>query len=180
MFEVAASLGNTEKSIALATRKGRAIQNFVELHPPPAHSIRQYELLVRKHGSRWRERKPPTGWYNCAGHVWASRRTAIFEPEEYVAIIADDGYHRLDPNEPVVVGDIAVYVDLDSGDEILHVGRVFGTGPGIAEGSKPIPLVISKWNSTCGESLHEAHDVPYNKDFNLEVRYFTDRPIETK
>jgi hypothetical protein len=177
MFESALLLGETERSIDLATAKGRSIKNLVEVHPPPPHSIKNYALLVSQSGAGWKERKPATGRYNCAGHVWASRRTSIFEVAEFNAIIDDDGYRRLGQNEPVLPGDIATYVDQDNRDEILHVGRVYFLAPGITSTSKPIPWIISKWNSTSGESLHSAYDVPYRKDFpNLGIFFLTDRP----
>ncbi len=54
--------------------------------------------------------------------------------------------------------------------------EVYTLTEGLTQTSARIPWVISKWNSTSGESLHEVYDVHYRKDFNLEVRFYTDRP----
>jgi hypothetical protein len=177
MFEVAAALGDTEREIPLATARGAKIDNLVEIDPPPPHSVRAYEALVAACGKGWKERKPATGRYNCAGHVWASRRTTILDVKMYVLIIRDDGYRRLGDAEQVFPGDIAVYADGEEGGEILHVGRVYRLLPGLTPESPLIPYVISKWNSTSGESLHAVFDVPYQKHFpGLLIYFLTDRP----
>ena len=179
MFEEVVILGPTERSIPLATRMGTPIPNLVE-NDPPAHAVSQYRQLVARYGGEWRERKPATGVYNCAGLVWASRRTCILESPAWERIIQEDGYRRLRLGEKIHPGDIAIYVDRDKNNEILHVGRVYRIKPGLAEGASPIPWVISKWNSTSGESMHQAYDVPYTRDFNFEARFYTDRPAESK
>jgi hypothetical protein len=176
MFEEAQRLGDTERKIALETRLGRPIENYVEVDPPPFHSRNQYQALVDRCGRDWRERKPATGVYNCAGHVWASRRTTILDPEDWKRILDDDGYRELQNGEVPWPGDIVAYLDQDQGGEILHVGRVYHLARGLAEGSPPIPWVISKWNSTSGESLHQVYDNPYRRDFNVGIRFYTDRP----
>jgi hypothetical protein len=177
MFEKAKRLGDTERSIALETRLGTPIKNLIETHPPPFYCCNKYRLTVDRFGADWKERKPATGIYNCAGHVWASRRTSILDPQLMKLILEEDGYRRLAPGEKPCPGDIAVYVDLDAQDEILHVGRVYGFERGLADGSPPIPLIISKWDSTSGESLHRAHDVHYGSlGFCFQIRYYTDRP----
>jgi hypothetical protein len=178
VFDSAKLLGDTERKIVVHTRLGHSIDNYVEVDPPPAHCYSQYALFVKTHGARWKERKPPTGVYNCAGHVWASRRTTILEPESWRRILEDDGYRPLLPRESPWPGDIVLYLDQDANGEILHVGRVFELAPGLTESSARIPWVISKWNSTFGESLHRAYDVPYGANFNFEVRFYTDRPAK--
>jgi|GEM_PF-450968 len=178
MFEEAQLLGNTERKIILQTRLGNTIQNYVEVDPPPPHSCRIYRLFANKYGGNWRERKPPTGTYNCAGHVWACRRTTILDPAEWTKILEDDGYRQLADGESPWPGDIAIYVDRDKDDEILHVGRVYKMIDGLQPSSLRIPLVMSKWNSTSGESVHQVHDDPYRKEgFNVRVKFYTDRPI---
>jgi hypothetical protein len=177
MFEKALLLGETERKILLATRDGNdTIDNYVEVHPPPPHSCQQYQELVRLFGGNWKERKPPTGYYNCAGHVWANRRTTILCPNLMRRFLDEDGYRRLTEQQLIWPGDVAVYVDLDASDEILHVGRVYRLKEGFTPASRPMPWVISKWNSTSGESLHQAYDVPYSKEYHFEVRFYTDRP----
>jgi hypothetical protein len=146
--------------------------------PPPEHTRNLYRLYVQKYGGNWRERKPATGIYNCAGLVWACRRTTILDPQDWQLIIGDDRYRWLGRDELPCPGDIAVYVDRSANDEILHVGRVFTLSEGITNDARPIAWIISKWNSTSGESMHQAHDVPYaHQGFDIGIRYCTDRPV---
>jgi len=175
MFEEARLLGRTERSIIVQTRKGTNIRNLIE--PEPGIQQRRiYEALLRKYGRNWKRRKPATGVYNCAGHVWASRRTALLEPMDWKVILEEDGYRQLADAEPPLPGDLAVYVDTVN-TEILHVARVLEIREGVSAGSSTIPWVLSKWSSTSGEAMHLAHDVPYgNQGFSLKTEYWTDRP----
>jgi hypothetical protein len=176
MFEEARQLGDTERKIALETRAGTPIDNFVEVDPVPPHCSKRYLDFVTLYGQNWVERKPATGFYNCAGQVWASRRATMLDPMVWAVILVEDGYRPLPQGEIPWCGDIAVYIDRDKEDEILHVARVYALDEGMTATSPRIPLVISKWNSTSGESLHRAFDVPYAREYNFELRFYTDRP----
>src|SRR5437660_1268307 len=86
----------TERSIVLQTRRGREIKNVIDVEPEHYH-VQKYQLLLRKH-PRWKERKPPAGGYNCVGHVWASRRTGVFDDlEDQLSVIFDDALGFLLP-----------------------------------------------------------------------------------
>jgi hypothetical protein len=176
MFEQAVILGNTERQLLLATFKNNQIRNSVQPQPTE-RDIRLYQLFLKKYaGPSWVERRPITGIYNCAGHVWASRRTSILEPSEWEKILEEDGYRRLQENESPRTGDIAIYV-LEDNNEIWHVARVYGLAPGITQQSNPLPRIISKWGPIAGESLHLAHDVPFqSQGFPCTIRYYSDRP----
>ena len=177
MFEVAHLLGPTERSIVLQTQRGRDVKNSVE--PPIGEpQRRKYELLLQRFGQNWVRRKPATGVYNCAGHVWASRRTSIFEESEYEKILLDDGYHKLGRAEPFAPGDLVLYRDQDPKIGFLHVGMILEVRSGIAGGSPSLPWVLSKWDSASGEVLHYVHDVPFNRPpFSPVTEYRTDRPV---
>jgi len=56
-----------ERRLVLATRKGNPIENLIE-DEPTEFSQRKWRAIRSKH-SRWIERKPDTGIYNCAGIV---------------------------------------------------------------------------------------------------------------
>lgn len=143
---------------------------------PDAKALADYSRFVATYGSGWVERTPATGVYNCAGMVWASRRTSILDPRLWQRIIADDGYKWLPSGKHPIPGDIVAYVDTDA-DELLHVGRVAYHVEGLGEGHR-IPMIISKWNSTAGESIHRAPDVPFGRwGFNYDIRYLTDRRV---
>ena len=184
VFEEARLLGSTEKSIRLQTQKGTDIPNLIELEPGEQQR-RVYRLFRETFGKRWKERKPVTGVYNCAGHVWASRRTAILAKEDtedtavWRLILEEDGYRRLPEGEHPCSGDLVLYFDREKG-WYLHVGEVLWPQKGIAEGSPPIPLVLSKWNSVSGETIHSAFDVPYSQQgYDLQIEFWTDRPAPT-
>ncbi len=94
-FQQLVLLGSTERSITLCTRLGTNIKNSIELGPDE-NRIRVFNALINKH-PQWELRVPPVGGYNCVGHVWASRRTGVFEDAEIHRIFEDDGYRVFDP-----------------------------------------------------------------------------------
>jgi hypothetical protein len=97
-------------------------------------------------------------------------------------VLLEDGYRVLRSGELPLPDDLVVYRDrlLDGQSEILHVGRIFWVDQNrVGAVAMPVVWVISKWNSTSGEWLHRAFDVPYGKlGFNLEIEYITDRPLQ--
>jgi hypothetical protein len=175
-FEGAKLLGSAVKRLPLATRAGNDIPN--EIIPEP-DAVERWKMdhFVKLYGARWEPRKPHGGIYNCAGHVWASRRTAILEDDAVRLILADDGYRPLGPAEDVLQGDLVLYwAKMPDGREIfLHVGMVCEIRPG--PGSVRFAWVISKWGATSCESLHRYDDVPYARQgFSLRIEFRTDRP----
>jgi hypothetical protein len=173
MFEFQHLLGSTEHRIQVQTQRGNDVPNVLGLALTEQHRQR-YQKLLDDHGAAWRERKPPNGSYNCAGHVWASRRTNIYEESAWRLILSDDGYRRTSQPLP---DDLALYVDSRLG--LLHVARIVELRPGLTPQSTSIPLVISKWNDFGGETIHLARDVPFlSLGFDLSIEYWTDRPSE--
>jgi len=176
LFEGAKLLGSARRQLPLTTREGRDILN--EIIPEP-DALERWKLdnFVRLYGARWEPRKPHLGVYNCAGHVWASRRTAILEESAVRLILADDGYRVLGEGESVVQGDLVLYWGQPSGgvETFLHVGMVCEIRPG--PGSVRIPWVLSKFGSTTGEWFHHFDNVPYEKQgYELRIEFRTDRP----
>ncbi len=165
-------LGPTVKSIRLDTSKGEAILNQIE--PPPNQlSINRENLLKVKFGRKWTRRASQRGAYNCAGLVWASRRTSILKDAEWDKIYEHDGYRTLADDESPMPGDLAVYGDEKAG--YFHVGLVIGESEGIMKGATPFPLIVSKWDSSSGEYIHRQNDVPFQQSLDYEVKYWTDR-----
>ena len=112
--------------------------------------------------------------YNCAGHVWASRRTSLTDHNQWWTIIEEDGFRRTDTPAP---DDVALYVD-EENDEIIHAARVLELREGITPQSKKVAWVVSKWGPISGEAMHFAHDVPYAKEgYRYRIEYWTDRLI---
>ena len=174
MFEEARLLGPTERSIALQTRGGTDLSNVIEPEPTPQQH-RQYRDLFQKHGGNWVERKPATGGYNCAGHVWASRRTSLTDPAQWRLILREDGYRPLPEAEEPVSDDLVVYVN-QADDEIIHVARIVELRQGVAPGAARIPWMVSRWGPVAGEAMHFRDDVPYHRlGFSLRIEYWTDR-----
>ena len=179
MFEEVRLFGPTERSIVVQTRKGTDVHNVIE--PAPGfQQLQFYRALLDRYGSNWEQRKPATGVYNCAGHVWASRRTALLEPVEWRLILDEDDYRRVEKDERKAPGDLVLYVD-EASDEILHVARILQLRPGVAPDAEQIPWVLSKWDSKSGEVMHSAYDVPYqNQGIPCRMEYWTDRPTRTE
>jgi hypothetical protein len=129
--------------------------------------------MASKYG--WSIRSAPTGIYNCAGMVWASRRTCIHDPRMYELILKEDDYRLVRDDERPRLGDLIVYRQVDN-DEILHVGmisRVTST-----EGGGWTVLVLSKVGPNTGEAFHEPRRLPYD-EMGLPYRhqFYTDRPV---
>jgi hypothetical protein len=173
MFEELRLLGPTERNIVVQTRKGTSIENVIEAEPGEPEQ-RRYQLLLKRIGQNWRERKPAAGVYNCAGHVWASRRTSILADDAWRTILQEDGYRRLSDTESPVAGDLVIYRD-STNQSFNHVGAILELCEGVALGSPRVPRVLSKWNSTSGEVIHLSRDVPYDLQ-SVTIEYWTDCP----
>ncbi len=117
----------------------------------------------------WQVRAPIDIHYNCAGHVWASRRTCIYKLEEWIKILKEDGYSKISNPVP---DDIVVYYMEDG--SMTHVARVHQLIP--SDFGHPVPVVVSKWGDTGGEVLHFAHEVPLS--IRTKYEFWTDRQGE--
>jgi hypothetical protein len=166
-------LGSTIKGIRLDTRKGVEIKNQIE--PPPSdQNLKREQILLERWGGNWKQRVGPRGVYNCAAHVWASRRTSIIEESEWIKIYDHDSYRTLNVDETPEPGDLIIYADEGCG--FLHVGLIIGLEPGLSKHSKPIPKVLSKWDSASGEYIHYPPHVPFRVHFpEFQWKYWTDR-----
>lgn len=171
MFELLRLGGTPERSIVVETRLRTSIPNSQA--PEPDDRLRRvFARLVASHPA-WEVRRAACGVYNCFGHVWAGRRTAIYEPSGVNAILGDDGYRKLAPSEAPFPGDIALYLTADG--NILHAAEVveirrLSTPVGLGSGT---PYALSKLNDSTGEVLHHLKDVPW-EDANVEI--WTERP----
>ena len=176
MFEELLLAGPQERRIILQTHLGANIKNEIAVHPVPEHAVAKFRRLVEHH-PRWIVRKPPTGIYNCVGHVWACRRTAVYDKfdEAVLRIRADDGYRTIDwESESPVPGDVACYWEgLNPYRNCLHVGQVIYLRS--RSSLPPEVFVLSKWDDVCGEVIHVADDYPANFG-NARMEYWTDRP----
>jgi hypothetical protein len=174
MFESAFLLGDTRSSIVLQTRLGNPIENSIEAEPGE-HGRRKFQRLIDKFGARWEVRCSARGRYNCAGLVFANRRTSIFNPILYTKILEDDGYRVVSDAKLLMPGDIIAYVDKEL-NEIIHVAIILKLERGITDSSPPIPWALSKWDSVCGEVIHNIYNTPYELTVT-QIVFWTDRPI---
>ncbi len=177
MLELLKLAGTREQGIGLETRRRRSIPN-VQAPESDQAGMRVFARLLTKHPG-WVLRKPPCGVYNCFGHVWASRRTAIYEQATVEVILSDDGYRPVAAHEAPRCGDLAIYRWAGS-DSILHAGvvseiRGLAAADGGPASGVALAWVLSKWNDTTGEVLHHCRDVPW-PDSDFELRFWTDRP----
>lgn len=170
MFEEEILLGDTERSIALETRKGRRIRNVVAPEPgEQAH--RTYAAVRKKFGQTWTNRKGPCGGYNCYGMVFATRRTAIYEDDQIPGILEDDGYRKIGENEVRPRG-IVLYRDRTRG--LLHVALVLRRQKW--EGAIPVPFALSKWDDSCGEDEHNVHHHIWREpEYHVALEFRTER-----
>jgi hypothetical protein len=176
MFDSVRLVGTPMQGLALETRSRTRIRNIVGLDKVAWGQEQKFKGMCRTFA--WTVRRPPTGLYNCAGHVWASRRTGLHEPEDYETILREDGYRPLNENEPPRQGDLVLY-RLDETNEILHVGEVIEVReviPG-APGGRGVPWILSKIDSTSGEVMHPVGSVPYDQQgLRYRCEFRTDRP----
>ncbi|MGM0489891.1 MAG: hypothetical protein ACQESR_24440 [Planctomycetota bacterium] len=171
MFELERLQGTGDHGIALQTRTGRDITNSVGVELSELH-LRRYEALLKRCGQNWRKRRIPSGEYNCAGHVWASRRTCIYEEEDWRMIFREDGFRI---TEEPVPDDLVVYIGREN-EGILHIGRVVELREGMTQESPRIAWVVSKWSDVTGEVFHFEHDHPFKAfGFIVSIEYWTDR-----
>ena len=179
MFELLQLSGSDESGIALETRHRNPVVNS-QAAEPSEHDIRVFDYILSQH-PKWKLRTPACGIYNCFGHVWAARRTAIYDQTAVETIMRDDGYRKLRSTETLLHGDIALYYDPTS-ESLWHVGLIcelqsLVTPQGV-EIATPVAWVLSKLNDVMGEVLHHSRDVhlPYD-DGNVVVEFWTDRPV---
>lgn len=167
-------LGGTPRraGISLCTRSGVPIENEQSL-PPDTVARALFDRFVTTNAyQQWESRKGACGIYNCAGHVWASRRTSIYDPKVYQDVL-DEEYSQVDMPS---VGDLAVYRDSAKSD-IFHIGMVMQLRR--FEGVKSIvitPWVLSKVNDNFGEIFHSASQYSTFGHENPHVSFWTDRP----
>ena len=173
MFDQQKLIGQSKRMLRLDTRTGQPIENEVAA-PPTQQSLAREQILTAKFGANWKKRIGPCGIYNCAGLVWASRRTAIYESTEWNKIYQDDDYRELRGNESPMPGDLAIYSQSEV--EYIHVGQVLSLELGLLPTGNPIPKILSKWDDVSGEYIHYPQDVPFRDQFpDFQLKYWTDR-----
>lgn len=168
MFEFQNLIGSPRRSLRLDTRVGNPIENEIAAEPSQRH-VDDYEHTRRP---QWTQRKLACGIYNCHGHVFAARRTAIYSDHEINKLLVEDGYRELADGENPAPDDIVLYRHNMMG--IVHVARVLEVKP-IEDGGGAmfISRLVSKWNDISGEDLHTLTEVA---EAYHSTHVYTDRP----
>ena len=151
MFEIARFAGTTGRRIVVQTHRGTELENYVA----PDVTTQSANLYVarRKQHPGWVQRKPATGVYNCAGMVWASRRTTLPEPSDWRTVLQDDNYRPLQGGELPRVGDVVLYIRKGTAPEVLHVAVVLAAN---SSSLSMIPIAASRFASSANGTTSRA------------------------
>jgi hypothetical protein len=137
--------------LALQTRRGGAIENWMNPTALYAGVDLQIQQLRDTYPGAQHRAVGPSAYYNCHGLTFAARRTGIDKAEQVQRILDQDGYIALTAAQPVLGGDVAVYRE---GGDIIHSGIVMYVRDGV-------PWVLGKWGD-CHEVVHRVLDCPYS------------------
>lgn len=104
-----------------------------------------------------------SGFYNCHGLVFASRRAAIDDTSQIPRILGEDCYRSVQLTD-LLPGDIAVYYDNGNG-EAIHSAIIVE----VPSAANPLGVitVVSKWGNG-REYLHKLNDCTYSTDARIE------------
>ena len=155
-----ATIGQKGREIALATHLNSPIANETcspDVTLSPGRSAAETKLA-----KMYKPRRPPTAGYNCFGHAFAMRRTAIFDYDragDIDRILHEDGFAPVSENE-AAPGDVVLYSD-EQGH--THAGRIDRTEPTLILPGSPITssqaiIVLSKFDEFSGEYEHKIGD----------------------
>ena len=168
--------GGQEEGIALVTRQGSHIANYVAPEPTDQHR-RIYKRLRELRGSSWVNRKPATGVYNCFGMVLASRRTSV-EDDDIEKVLREDGFRQLNTDEKPKTGDLVFYRAESAG--LLHVAVVTRIAPILGSSNQELGTggvwALSKWDDGCGEDEHKINNHAWDPESDIAIEVYTDRP----
>jgi hypothetical protein len=162
-----AGLGETRWSIPLATHLRTDLEN--ETSAPVLALPPRRQRTEERYVSLWKQRRPPIAGYNCFGHVFANRRTALYNLDVEL-VLAEDGFGRISGLESIVVGDIVIYSDETGPTHAARVERLERLEQVIVspteQGSNPpgpIPIVLSKFDDVSGEYEHPLEDYRWDQ-----------------
>ncbi len=177
MLDLLPIIGTQESWLKLQTRRKSDIPNVMPL-AVDEQAVRVMQSLRAKFPD-WAVRRPANPEYNCAGLVWAARRTNIVDESAYELVLHDDGYRAI-PLRDVALGDLVIYRRTDT-RAITHVGLVIEFGdPGIwLDGSnapqRSVPYVLSKMCDWGDEIIHNYFRFPRDL-VDWTVEFWTERP----
>lgn len=155
-------------SIGLFTRKKSFIENVRRMEAPPDRMRAAVQICLAV--SPDVKLRSATQTYNCMGMVFASRRTWV-DPDQLSKIQTDDEYKELHDLKDARVGDVVVYGQKSTVDEITHVGIIVEMSSDIEHGQWKV-TVMSQWGAD-GEYFHPLNAVP--PTLGSFIKVLTDR-----
>jgi hypothetical protein len=158
------SKGSSPHSIVVQTSEGNNIDNEI----PSSCGDTDHSDIVEDNLSEIIERRPTNTGYNCAGHVWAARRSCIYELKEIRKILEDDNYRELEQKKECMAGDVVLYLGMEG--DFLHVAKLYKK----IEADLVKWVALSKFGVAGFEAFHRMRDIPYD-EYKLE--FWTDRPL---
>jgi hypothetical protein len=123
----------------------------------------------------WKMRRDPLAGYNCFGHVFALRRTALYCPDVEL-ILAEDGFGEIKDPEPVLVGDVVIYSDDSGPTHAAKVDRVDTLVSAQASQGTGVPIVLSKFDDVSGEYEHPIEDSRWHHT-SVSVAVYRERKL---
>ncbi|MCH8877874.1 MAG: hypothetical protein IIA89_13815 [Chloroflexi bacterium] len=155
------------RSLKLSSKTGNWIRNVRKIARPPAAMV-DAESYAHAQCPGIATRSL-SSTYNCAGLVFASRRTVILMGE-LNRVLREDEFRPVTQKAQLKPGDLVTYkVRLDG--EVRHIGVVMSTTPN-PEAAEVDVTVLSQWGYD-GEYIHDEENVPVL--FGQIREYFTER-----
>jgi hypothetical protein len=147
------NLAEKVDEICVQTRKGTPIKNVQDRNLPPEKVQAGIDGAKKEFQGVSKIVNGPSGYYNCMGLVFASRRTQIMDLDQIPEILREDGYVEVHAESDATVGDVVVY-SIDG--RFAHVALV-------VESSGPlgVPKILSKHGWSV-EVVHYVHEGPYS------------------
>ena len=175
--DIIAGLASRRWRIKLATHFDTEIDNETSDPTLPVSSLRRKK--EDEFAARWRQIRVPTAGYNCFGHIFALRRTAIYDCDrkDIDVILVEDGFGAVDSDNEAAVGDIVLYSDTRGYD---HAARIVGRRPLLGSSDKKVLIVLSKFDDVSGEYEHQIDDLWWGDGRIVDRRIYRARGVLTK
>jgi len=150
-------VGTAPWSIPLGTHLGTNIPNETSV---PQLSLAGSRLKTEdSYRATWTSRRSPIAGYNCFGHVFACRRTALYGDADIEEVLCEDGFGEIHNEADWAPGDVVVYFDDDGpmhAGELVRFDHVpIGLMDGPQEPQARVPIVLSKLDDVSGEYEHK-------------------------
>lgn len=155
------------RSLQLVSKNGTWIRNVRKDERPPS-AMEDAEAFAQAQCPGITTRSL-SSTYNCAGLIFAARRTVVFMGE-LKRVLRDDEYELITQRPRLTPGDLITYKARQDG-EILHIGVVLSVRLVPADAEIEV-TVLSQWGFD-GEYIHSELNVPAS--YGQIREYFSER-----